>query len=83
MQHNAQVVHVVKNDLPLVEFTAVEPIPDIRRCPHPAISTVTPVEIICQEVDTVHPLAGQVIERANDGFTFVSLPCGITGQPVF
>ena len=78
---DAQLVHVREDDLPLGQLGAVKPVTLAVGGPRPDVVAVTG-DIHGQEVDRIHPLAGQVIQSANDVLALGALPARISGVPV-
>ncbi|MBA7663137.1 hypothetical protein ES703_71176 [subsurface metagenome] len=82
MEHQAQFVHMRKNNLPLVEFAAVETEFLFGARPRPDVLAVAAVDVIRDEINAVHTLAGQVIQGADDAFSFAVFPGWVAGAPV-
>ena len=81
VQHDPQPVHVIEDDVPLIQLAAVEALAFIDVRPHPRVTPIPAIQVVGQEINTVHALACQVIEGANDALALV-LPGGVTGSPV-
>ena len=73
MDHHPQFVHVVENDLPLVELAHVEAVPNVRVRPHPGVAPVAAVEVVREKVDAVHGLSGEVVERADHALALADI----------
>ena len=82
MEHHAQiVVHMVEQDLPLVQFGAVEAGEIVVGAEGPDVLTVS-VDVHGQEVDAVGTGAGQVVDRADDALAAPAPPGRVAGGPV-
>ncbi len=82
VQHEPQAVHVREDDLPLVELGAVVTVPHIGGGPHPGVAAVAAIQVVGEEVDAVHPLRREVIQRADHSLPFAALPRRVACAPV-
>ncbi len=81
VEHYAASRHVLKHELPLVEFAAIEAVEGLLIDVGPDVFAVA-ADVHGEEVGHVHAGVGEVVEPADEAFAFAVLPGGIAGTPV-
>ncbi len=81
VHRHAFAVHVVENDFPLGELADIVARPLGRVRPGRHVVAVA-VHVHGEEVQAVHALFGQVVDRADDAGALAAVPGGIAGIPV-
>ncbi len=82
VEHQAELVHVREDDLPLIELAAVESESLARARPGPDILAVAAVDVVGDEIYAVHALGSEVIQRSDHAPAPAVLPARVAGSPV-
>ena len=79
---DAESLHVGKHDVPLGQLGDVDAIPDVGSGPDPSVLTIAAIEVVGHEIDTIHALGGEVVQRSDDVLALAALPSRVAWLPV-